>query len=130
MGCNIKSPVFKDFPLVLLLTDHHSHFRFLHPAQLALDFLAFLLGGTLQRGLQRRDGLLPVFLHEVVHTDAGHLVDAHEHSLARSPHFGVVPHKILRDGAQSLFSRENMDVLCQLAFQFLCLFTVHGFAVE
>ena len=121
---DIQIPFFEGLNLVLLLTDHNGHFRFFHPFQLALQFLRFLLSGCFDFRFQSFYLFFPVFLNEIIHTDARDLIEAHEHRLAAGPQVGIVTDKILCDRFQARLRRHQMDFLCKLRFELILLIDV------
>ena len=118
---DIQTPFLEGLNLVLLLADHHGHFRLLHPGNLPVQLLGFLLGGVSAFRLQLGNFPGPVFLCQVVHPHTGDLVQAHEHSLPAGPQVGVVAHKVPGDGVQPLLSGQQMDFLGKFPLQLLLL---------
>ena len=82
---NVQAPLGKCLLLVLFLAYDDRHFRFAHPLDFALQFLGFLLGCNFQLLFESYDFFGPIFLNEIVHADASHLVQANKHRLAASP---------------------------------------------
>ena len=121
---DIQIPFFEGLNLVLLLTYDNGHLGFMHPLQLALQFLRLLLCGRFDLRFQGFYFFFPVFLNEVIHTDAGDLVQANEHGLAACPQIGIVTDKILCDRFQTRLCRHQMDFLGELRFQLILLIDV------
>ena len=121
---DIQIPFFEGLNLVLLLTDHNGHFRFLHPFQLALQLLRLLLRGRFDFRFQSFDFFFPVRLNEIIHTDTGDLIQAHEHCLAAGPQVGIVTDKIFRYGFQARLRRHQMDFLSKFRFELILLIDV------
>ena len=121
MALNIQSPFLEGLNLVLLLADDHRHLGLLHPLQLAFQLLSLLLGRALDSLLQRVDLISPVFLHQIIHTNAGDLIQADKHSLAAGPQVGVVPCEILGDALKAGCSGEEVNFLCELQLQLVLL---------
>jgi len=103
---DIQAPLLEGLNLILLLTDDHSHFRFLHPLQLAFQLLCLLLRGVLDAGFQRFNFSSPVFLRQIIHPHTGHLVQADKHSLAACPQVRVMTDKISGNGFQTRSRRQ------------------------
>ena len=121
MALNIQSPFLEGLNLVLLLADDHRHLGLLHPLQLAFQLLSLLLGRALDSLLQRVDLISPVFLHQIIHTNAGDLIQADKHSLAAGPQVGVVPCEILGDALQAGGGSEEVNLLGELLLQLILL---------
>ena len=106
MRLDIQTPLLEGLDLILLLTDDYSHFRFLHPLQLAFQLLCLLLRGVLDAGFQRFNFSSPVFLRQIIHPHTGHLVQADKHSLAACPQVRVMTDKISGNGFQTRSRRQ------------------------
>ena len=111
---DIQAPLLEGLDLILLLTDDHSHFRFLHPLQLALQRLGLLLRGVFDLNFQRFNFSRPIFLDQIIHANTGHLVQADKHSLAACPQVRVMTDKISGNGFQTRSRRQQVDFFCKL----------------
>ena len=121
MVFDIQAPFLEGLNLILLLTDHHSHFRLFHPGNFPVQLLGLLLGGLFAKPFQTGNLPVPVLLGQIVHPHAGNFVEAHEHSFSAGPQIGVVADKISGDGVQPLLSGQQVDLLGKLPLQLLLL---------
>ena len=96
---DIDSPAVEGGHLILFFRNYHCHARSLHPRQLALQLRQFLVIGAPPNFLaQRLFPLGPVALRQFVHPYCRHLIEAHEHGLARLPRVTVMLHEIAGNG--------------------------------
>ena len=118
---DIQAPLLEGLNLILFLTDDHSHFRFLHPLQLAFQLLCLLLRGVFDLNFQRFNFSRPIFLDQIIHANTGHLIQANKHGFPACPQIGVMAHKIPCDGFQAGRCCQQMDLFGKLCFQLVLL---------